>query len=137
MPHKLTPSFPFLFFFTGDRFGFRRICNLHAKAESHIAQDIADLFPSSQHVATAGLLRGDDDTIWDYAAAGDFVILTKDDDFRQRSFLRGPPPKVIWLRLGNCATSDVVVLLRERERRIVDFLADPQAALLVLRAGAA
>jgi predicted nuclease of predicted toxin-antitoxin system len=79
-----------------------------------------------------GLQAADDEAIWSHAAARGFAIVTKDDDFRQRSFLRGHPPKVIWVRLDNCRTADVEALLRARVEDVRAFVADPQAALLVL-----
>ncbi len=38
--------------------------------------------------------------------------MTKDADFGELSTLRGFPPKVIWLRLGNCTTAQIEGLLR-------------------------
>src|SRR2546422_6085470 len=32
------------------------------------------------------------------------VIVTKDENFHRLSVLLGPPPKVMWVRLGNCST---------------------------------
>lgn len=94
--------------------------------------DLADVYPSSSHVRDIGLERADDGVIWDAAAEGGFAVVTKDDDFRQRSFLFGAPPKVIWVRVGNCKTSDVEALLRARSQEILEFGADPTAALLML-----
>ena len=37
------------------------------------------------------------------------------------SFVYGPPPKVIWVRLGNCSTEQVDELLKLREAEIRDF----------------
>ncbi len=78
------------------------------------------------------LAAADDEAIWSHAAAHGFLIVTKDDDFRQRSFVRGAPPKVIWVRLGNCRTADVEALLRGRHADVASFAAEPEAALLVL-----
>jgi len=39
--------------------------------------------------------RAVDEVIWNYAREHDFVIISKDSDFRQRCFLFGPPPKVV------------------------------------------
>ena len=61
-----------------------------------------------------------------------FAILTKDADFRQRSFLLGYPPKIVWLRLGNCATKTIEALQRERLVEIHDFFADGRKSFLVL-----
>lgn len=94
--------------------------------------DLADMFPGSSHVRELGLSGADDETVWQRAAVSGFIIVTKDDDFRQRSFLRGHPPKVLWLRLGNCRTSDVAALLRRQYAEIVRFADDSEVALLVL-----
>lgn len=97
-----------------------------------LVRDVANRFPGSRHVRDLGLQAADDRTIWDRAAADGFLIVTKDDDFRQRSFLVGHPPKVLWLRLGNCRTETVSGLLSERAADIERFAADAQSALYVL-----
>lgn len=97
-----------------------------------LARDLADLHPGSAHVREFGLAAAEDEAVWTRAAADEFVIVMKDDDFRQRSFLRGHPPKVIWIRLGNCRTAEVAALLRARYAGVVAFADDAQAALLVL-----
>jgi predicted nuclease of predicted toxin-antitoxin system len=98
-----------------------------------LAQDLADLFPGSAHVRDLGLKAADDQAIWQRAAAGGFGIVTKDDDFRQRAFLLGHPPKVIWLSLGNCTTTEVLAVLCDSQGEVARFVADPTLALLVLR----
>ena len=42
--------------------------------------------------------------------------VSKDEDFNTLSVIRGSPPKVIWLQLGNCTTSQVESVLRAIER---------------------
>jgi predicted nuclease of predicted toxin-antitoxin system len=93
---------------------------------------LADVYPLSAHVATADLTTAPDELIWEYAAANGFVIVTKDDDFRQRSFLRGFPPKVIWLQFGNCPTELIAAALRDRLADRQTFVADSAKALLIL-----
>lgn len=61
-------------------------------------------YPDSRHVREVGLKDAPDAAVWQYAAQHDFTIVTKDADFHQRSFLFGHPPKVIWIRAGNCST---------------------------------
>ena len=46
--------------------------------------------------------------------------------------LYGAPPKVIWIRLGNCSTDDMSRLLRMRREEIEDFVAQEEAAFLAL-----
>jgi predicted nuclease of predicted toxin-antitoxin system len=48
------------------------------------------------------------------------------------SFLRGPPPKVIWIRRGNCTTADIKALLRSSRTEILAFGAEAEAAFLAL-----
>ena len=44
----------------------------------------------------------DDPIIWDYAKDNDFMLVSKDADMHDLSLVFGNPPKVVWLRLGNC-----------------------------------
>jgi predicted nuclease of predicted toxin-antitoxin system len=74
---------------------------------------IADIFPDSIHVRDVGLKAADDSLIWDYAKGNDFMIVSKDSDFYQRSLVFGHPPKVIWIRRGNCSTTDIENILRK------------------------
>ncbi|MBI2215693.1 MAG: DUF5615 family PIN-like protein [Candidatus Rokubacteria bacterium] len=97
-----------------------------------LVRRLVDLYPNSAHVRDFGLAAADDEPVWRHAAAEGFAIVTKDDDFRQRSFLRGPPPKVVWVQLGNCRTAHVEATLRARSAEVLAFGADPQSALLVL-----
>jgi len=60
------------------------------------------------------------------------VIVTKDEDFHRLSVLHGPPPKVIWIRLGNCSTDDVIRLLRMRHDEVEGFVEHEEASFLAL-----
>ncbi|MGH9902441.1 MAG: DUF5615 family PIN-like protein, partial [Pyrinomonadaceae bacterium] len=93
---------------------------------------LADLFPGSVHVRDVGLKEADDPDVWDYAKRNDLTVVSKDSDFHQRSFVFGAPPKVIWVRLGNCATSDVERVLRKNFDAIRTFAEDGYAAFLSL-----
>lgn len=89
-------------------------------------------FPDCTHIELV-LERGGSDTgIWQYAKANGLMIVSKDNDFRQRAFVLGPPPKVIWLDVGNARTSAVATLLLANLERIERFWADPVEGLLVL-----
>jgi predicted nuclease of predicted toxin-antitoxin system len=50
---------------------------------------LADLYPARRHVGQLGLAAADDTVVWDYAQQHRYVIVSKDSDFRQRSFLLG------------------------------------------------
>ncbi len=51
---------------------------------------LADLFPGSAHVQTAGIDCADDEQVWQYAKANGFAIVTKDEDFNNLSKARHP-----------------------------------------------
>jgi predicted nuclease of predicted toxin-antitoxin system len=93
---------------------------------------LEDIFPASTHVREVGLKASSDPLVWEYAQNNNLMLVSKDADLHQRSFLFGPPPKVIWVRLGNCSTSDVENLRRRNASAIAIFLADPAASFLVL-----
>ena len=92
----------------------------------------AALFPGSAHVRDCGLKGGPDEEVWRCARANAFVIASKDPDFQERSLLDGPPPKLVWLRLGNCTRDDLVQLITAHAQDIRTFDADPSEAVLVL-----
>ncbi|HJT22251.1 MAG TPA: DUF5615 family PIN-like protein [Nitrospira sp.] len=89
-------------------------------------------FSGSQHVREVGLRESTDIAVWQFAAQNGFAILTKDADFHQRSFVFGQPPKIIWLRIGNCPTAAIQTLLRRRAKEIATFFSDPESAFLIL-----
>lgn len=94
--------------------------------------NLADRFPDSVHGREVGLRDADDAVIWDYAAKHGYAIGTKDADFRQRSFVLGHPPKIVWLRLGNCSTKTIEALMRSRAAVIEEFLLDEENSFLIL-----
>lgn len=59
------------------------------------------------------------------------MIVSKDSDFVDLSVLEGAPPKVIWVRLGNCTTTSVPFLLRNSVGVLRRF-ADGEETCLVL-----
>ena len=93
---------------------------------------LAAEFPQAQHVRDVDMASAEDQTVWEYARRHARLIVSKDSDFEQRSLLYGHPPKVIWLRLGNCPTIAIVALLRSRQEDIAAFYRDQEASILVL-----
>jgi predicted nuclease of predicted toxin-antitoxin system len=93
---------------------------------------LADLFHGSVHVRDLGLKAADDPVAWEYAKNNGLMIVSKDSDMHQRSFVFGYPPKVVWVRLGNCSTSEVERLLRRRFDSIKAFYEDINASFLSL-----
>ena len=97
-----------------------------------LVQRLQDIFPGSQHVHDCSLGAADDALVWSYARANGFVIVSKDSDFHERGVLHGFPPKVIWLRTGNCTTTLAEKVIRAHSVLIHDFESDPAGSTLVL-----
>ncbi len=93
---------------------------------------LASLFPGSAHVRDCGLKGSTDEEVWGYAGKNGFVIVSKDADFHQRSILYGPPPKLVWLRIGNCTRDKLVRLITAHEQDIRKFEANPAESVLAL-----
>lgn len=93
-------------------------------------------YPGSTHVRDVNLRSASDAQIWDYAKTHGFAIVSKDTDFRERSFVEGSPPKVIWLDVGNAGTGPIEGLLRTEQLRIEAFAAATDTSLLILSIGA-
>lgn len=93
-------------------------------------------YPGSTHVRDVDLRSGSDAQIWDYAKTHELVIVSKDTDFRERSFVEGFPPKVVWLDVGNAGTAHIEVLLRREQQRVDHFGHSKDASVLILSIGA-
>jgi predicted nuclease of predicted toxin-antitoxin system len=75
---------------------------------------LADVFPDSAHVDRIGLGGGSDDNVWIYAKDKGYMLVSKDSDFYEKSILYGHPPKVIWIKRGNCTNRQIQLLLRNK-----------------------
>jgi predicted nuclease of predicted toxin-antitoxin system len=93
---------------------------------------LADIYPDSIHVREAGLLGADDSRIWGHAAKHGFLLVSKDTDFYERSLMFGAPPKVVWLRIGNCTVNETIALLRDRYIVVRHFHEETSATFLPL-----
>jgi len=98
-----------------------------------LVQRLAEAFPGTTHVDAVGFHGRSDGAIWDWARTNEFAIVSKDDDFRQLSFLHGSPPKVIWLSVGNAGTEAITTLLLREKIRVEAFADNPEDSLLILR----
>ncbi len=93
---------------------------------------LADIYPASAHVRDVGLKNVADELVWQYARENGLVIVSKDSDFHHRSLLFGFPPKVIWIRRGNCSVQEIESILRSHQAETEAFGQDLQGAFLVL-----
>jgi predicted nuclease of predicted toxin-antitoxin system len=74
---------------------------------------LADLYPDSNHIFLLGLDKATDVEVREHAKTKDFLLVTKDADFSDLCLLYGFPPKVIWIRRGNCTNQTIEELLRK------------------------
>lgn len=93
---------------------------------------LADIFPNSTQTRLLNFGRTNDPQLWLFAKAHDFIFVTKDSDLAELAILRGAPPKVIWLRMGNCKTAIIERTLRANLRAIADFASDRERIVLEL-----
>lgn len=98
----------------------------------NLAAVFADTFPGARHVHDLGLGQADHRDIFTFAREHGFTIVTKDCDFVDLAALHGTPPKIVWIRLGNCSTDDVARLLRSEADTLRGFLAAPEFSVLSL-----
>ena len=57
-----------------------------------------------------------DSKIWQYAKDHGYAIITRDNDFNDLIAIKGFPPKIIWMRVGNCSrkfTSDLLIRYKQ------------------------
>ena len=97
-----------------------------------VVHSLAADYAGSLHVRDVGLTAAEDDAVWNYAVANNLIIVSKDSDFHDRSLLRGAPPQVIWLRVGNCSTDRIIELLNDNVEAIREFAASGEESFLAL-----
>jgi predicted nuclease of predicted toxin-antitoxin system len=83
-----------------------------------LCRQLSDLFPGPTQVRLVGLDRADDRTVWDFAKANGYALVSLDADFADLAALLGPPPQMIWLRCGNAPTNTIERLLRTHSQAI-------------------
>ncbi|NEP02420.1 MAG: hypothetical protein F6K58_27990 [Symploca sp. SIO2E9] len=93
---------------------------------------LSDIYPNSSHVFNCRLDQANDIDIWQYCRDNDYIIVTKDSDFNELVVLLGFPPKVIWVRRGNCTTTEIETILRTNVEYINNFSLDPNLGTLTL-----
>lgn len=97
-----------------------------------LAPALEALFPGSAHVHELGLGSADDSAVWQYARTHGFTIVTRDADFHERATIFGYPPKIVWLRRGNCSTGEIERMLRDHAGALQTLEEDRNAGILSL-----
>lgn len=97
-----------------------------------LVDTLSDIYPDSMHVQTVGLDRAGDEEVWNYARQNRLIIVTKDTDFHERSVILGAPPKVVWIRRGNCSTAMIEQILRRHLDDTQRLATDSEISYLIL-----
>jgi predicted nuclease of predicted toxin-antitoxin system len=85
-------------------------------------------FPESSQVALLNLEGASDAEIWQFAKDNDFVIVSRDSDFQERSLVAGHPPQVIWLKIPNRSKTFVLNVLLDHRTEIEEALSEQNRA---------
>ena len=94
---------------------------------------LSSRFPGSYHVRDVGLTGHDDERSWRLAKDEGFTIVTKDNDFLARALVRGHPPQVVQVCLGNASTRQIASLLQARFDDVERFVMESNESVFMLR----
>lgn len=90
--------------------------------DENLPATLADLLPVESYHARKFGINPSDQELWKAARKEELVILTRDTDFFDRLMIEGPPPKVVWVRLGNLRRRELEMVLLELWPRIASLL---------------
>lgn len=99
---------------------------------SKLAEYFNSSFAGSQHLQNLNLDKSSDTSVWEFAKSNEFTIVTKDSDFNNLVSFFGFPPKVIWIRRGNCSTTDIKKLIENNLDKISAFINDDANGILTI-----
>lgn len=85
---------------------------------------LADQGHSAQHVNDIDLADAEDSVIWNHALGVNAIIVTKDEDFAERTARTAVGPVIVWLRIGNATNRALLEWLEPRWSYIVQLLID-------------
>ncbi len=70
------------------------------------------------HLIELGLAGSKDEAIYIAARAAKAIVVTKDSDFVRLLEQHGPPPRVLWITLGNVSNRELARVLERRWERV-------------------
>ena len=98
-----------------------------------VSKKIQDVFSGAKHLSDLRLDNYTDIAIWEFARANNYCIVTFDFDFIDISTLRGFPPKIILLRMGNTSTEKIISRILTDSKLISNFLISEDTAFLEIK----
>ena len=97
-----------------------------------LVEPLSDIFQGSEHVYKLKLDQAKDVAVWEHARQNNYIIVSEDADFSELSMTHGFPPKVIWIRRGNCTTKEISYILRNNYSQIEELYNNNTVGLLLL-----
>ena len=91
-----------------------------------VVKGIQSEFPESTHVH---LIMGRKQS-FSFARDNNFTIVTSDVDFQNIQMMSGFPPKIVWLRLGNTSTLNILNRILAKADKIQEFVDNPDMGTL-------
>jgi predicted nuclease of predicted toxin-antitoxin system len=85
-----------------------------------------DLGLAAIPIRDIGLRDASDLDIFFKARLAGAMVMTKDRDFIQLLSTEGPPPKVIWLRLGNSSNAALQAVLSTTLTKAIELLSESE-----------
>lgn len=89
-----------------------------------VAAKLRLTFPGCGQVRELRLEDKSDREIWEFAKHNNYTIVSFDADFFDLVTLYGHPPKVVWLRIGNTKTDNLISVLQNHAELIRIFVTD-------------
>ena len=89
-----------------------------------VANRLKTNFPGCRQVRELQLENLSDREIWNFAKEKQYTIVSFDADFYDFVTLYGHPPKIIWLRIGNTSTENLIKVLQNHTDIIKTFVQD-------------
>ncbi|WP_043589688.1 DUF5615 family PIN-like protein [Geminisphaera colitermitum] len=87
-----------------------------------LARRLREAGHEAEHVLELAMGQSPDNDLWQYAAARQEVIVSKDEDFADWVRAGRPGPSVVWLRIGNCTNAELMEWLLPNWPLVVEAL---------------
>ena len=87
-----------------------------------LGRKLREIGYSAEHALELALGQSSDNDLWQYAIQSQSVIITKDEDFAEWILSGRPGPSVVWLRIGNCTNTELIVWLLPHWPEVIEAL---------------
>ena len=77
---------------------------------------------TAEHVLDLKLAQASDSAIWEYAGRVGAVVVTKDEDFAARRAVAQAGPQILWVRIGDTTTPQLLLRLGPRLAELMRVL---------------